>query len=1684
MKQKNLKYQLLNRSIIPLLLFLSVNLFAQPYNNGWINYSQQYYKFKIAENGLYRIDSLTLVNAGVPLNSIDPRNIQLFARGQEIPLFINGENDGVLNTSDYLEFYAQKNDGWFDEGFYGGASNHPNPYYSLINDTISYFLTWNNSTTNLRYIIENDTNYTSYTPAAYFEKEVVNVYSSSYFTGKTLLIGTDGHNLFGYDSAEGWFDQAYSLNSSTSKTLNTPNVYTFAGNAKFKTTVLGASDYSSVTLDQHLRVQLGAVTIDSIFEGYKKIDLEVDIPINEISSASTIVNYYSINDLGSSVGKQAVSYTKLTYPHTPDLEGALKFEKIFIDDDLINPKAYFQFSNFSGTGNVHFYDLTNNKKIEVVDTASDFQCLIPNAGNKKECVVYRESEINNITTLTPINSTGFFTDYSTTIDTAFIIITHPSLLMEANAYANYRLTSFKNPQNSFVVSIDELYDQFAYGIEKHPYSIRGFVDYVLDNWTSAPNYLFLLGKSIKPNLSRTGIDFHKNLVPSFGNPASDMMLTAGLNGSITESPIPMGRVSAQTGTHVSLYLNKIIQHENPIPNQSSSPYGETDWMKQVLHFAGGDDISSATSFMNNLNGYKNTIEDDYFGGNVHSFAKTSSAPIQTILSDSIKQYIGNGVALMTFFGHASSTGGFDQNIDEPANWPNQNGKYPFLLGNACLAGDIHLPSANSVSETHVLIADKGVIGFLASVDFGLPIPLNTYSAEFYRQLSLYNYGGSVGRHIKNTIQQIQGAVPDIYTKSTTLGMTLHGDPSLSLNTYEKPDYMIKNTSVFYTPTVVTSDLDSFKVNIVIANLGKSIDTIIAVELTRVFPFNTPSFGDTTYVKFVDAPKYKDTISFTLPVDLIRGLGTNVFNVFVDALNNVDEIYETNNQLTIPLVISSGEIIPIYPYKYAIVPNQGITLIASTAFPFEPAKNYIFEVDTTDYFNSPIKEATTIYSSGGVVTWQPNVLQNMPDSTVYFWRVGKDSIDATGYKWRNSSFQYIAGKEGWEQAHFFQFENDEFEFVKHNRPTRQFDFTPNVKQLKAVTYGAATYGELWDIKYLINTDVAGYGGSSYSSALHVAVIDSLSLKNWKSELLPMGQGNAPGDKPDFFIFRHNDLDPLSYPLFQMDALANMFNDSVPNGNYIIVWTWYYQTFDWYLPMPTNLRNAFQNLGAVNIPTISDSLPFVFIVQKGNPASVVEVIGDSINHKQLSASMVMTSVADYANIYSEILGPVRSWDSLSWQMTPLENPSQDSTVLNVYGIDNAGNETLLIADLPTDSSDIRLTGRVDATTYPYMKLNAYLADNTDFTAPQLKRWQITYEDIPECALEPTIKFYFYKDTLQEGDKVKLSIAIKNISKHNMDSLLISFSVFDKNNQTTSIPYARQKPLLADSVIIAEIEFSTYGYQGLNYLLVDVNPNNDQLEKHHFNNVAQLPFYVGVDKINPVLDVTFDGIHILNGDIVSPKPEIVIELTDENKFLALDDTSTYAVYIKNPDGSEQRKYFNSGGLNEMQFIPASLPKNKAKIIYKGNFPVDGMYQLRVQGADKSNNQSGTFDYVIKFEVINRSTITNLLNYPNPFTTATKFVFTLTGSQIPEIFKIQIMTVTGKVVREIHKDELGSINIGRNISEFTWDGTDTYGDRLANGLYLYRVITKINSNDIELRETEADGYFKKGFGKMYLFR
>ena len=76
---------------------------------------------------------------------------------------------------------------------------------------------------------------------------------------------------------------------------------------------------------------------------------------------------------------------------------------------------------------------------------------------------------------------------------------------------------------------------------------------------------------------------------------------------------------------------------------------------------------------------------------------------------------------------------------------------------------------------------------------------------------------------------------------------------------------------------------------------------------------------------------------------------------------------------------------------------------------------------------------------------------------------------------------------------------------------------------------------------------------------------------------------------------------------------------------------------------------------------------------------------------------------------------------------------------------------------------------------------------------------------------------------------------------------------------------------------------------------------MEQYYFNNIAINPFQIASDKINPLLDVTFDGVHIMNQDIINSQPEIIITLKDENTILMLNedaDTSNIQVYLMRPN------------------------------------------------------------------------------------------------------------------------------------------------------------------------------------------
>ncbi|MDQ3048441.1 MAG: C25 family cysteine peptidase [Bacteroidota bacterium] len=1670
--------------VLCLLTILFTKLDAQPYGNEWITYSQKYYKIKVSQEGIFRLDSTTLAAAGIAVgpSGLDPRNFQLFNKGIQQAIWVQGESDGKFNTGDFIEFYGKPNDGNSEGGMYTASSFIPNPYYSLINDTAAYFLTWNSSLTNTRLQIATDTAFSTYPVAPYFFKDEIQEFHSGYYAGETDPVGgTDAR----YTKSEGWFDgNTLYMGTSVSYNLNTASRFLSGPNALIQTVALGASKDAALlgtgSSDHHLNITYnGNAFKDSLFNGYEANRFTGYVPVASLGASTTNFVFNSITDPGFTSNRTAISYIRVKYPHTFDLESKSSFMMYIPDTSSI--ASSLNISNFNASTPVFMYDLLNSRRISAQSSGSNYQAVISNSGTEKKVYISSEGNIISVNNLQPVTPSAQFTDYTSgIIDSAFIIVTHSLLNVGSSQYAIYRSGMSGGSHNVIMTDIDQLYDQFAHGIVKSPFAIRGLADKMLDvNPAFPPRNLFLIGKSLHLEAIRQDPSLYgKCLVPSFGNPSSDHLLTGGLNGTVFEPAIPTGRLAAQNDGHVDLYRTKMVDYEAALPDE---------WMKQVLHFGGGLTFSEQNTFKIYLNSYKSIIEAPLFGGNVKDFFKTTSAPIEINSSDTLHDLIDNGVSLMTFFGHASGSG-FDQSIDDLSTYNPIPGHYPFLLANSCYAGDLHAIDYTafgyplSSSETFVLTANKGMIGYLGSVGLGVPYSLDNFSSEFYNQLSNASYGKSVGEQIKNAISSLTTvALIDVLTRETCFEMTLHGDPAMIINSHPYPDYKIENNDVSFD---VISDVNNFYVSVERTNIGKSTNDTIFTELFRTYPN-----GDTaSYILSSVAPYFKDTIVFTIPFDFSKDIGLNKFRVMLDSYSEVDEMSETNNTTgEIDLVINGGDIVPVYPYEFAIVPADTITLKASTANPFAAAKNYIFQVDTTDTFNSPFLKDTMINAPGGVLKWK--LPFTFSDSTVYYWRVSPDSTSTTsGYTWRESSFQYLQGKRGWAQAHFFQYKNDGYQFVKFNRPLRKFEFVNDVKAIQCID-GIYPYIPYTDIVWKMNGYIKTYWHcNQLNPGFNFAVFNPISGENWlnPANVLPLTPcsscltgiyGNS-SCRP----YATNSFDFLAYDSTTRTNVSN-FIDSVPNGYYVLGYSMNQHNFP---SFEETVYDAFELIGSSQIRTVPQNRPYIIFGQKGEPGTAKEVIGDSISSNIQLDTTITTNWKD-GFISSPVIGPAFSWDSLSWLQHHIDGASTaDSIVVRLIGIQANGTETIL-ANYTTGQLNITgLNSIVPAATYPNIRLVAFMKDTSLSTPPQMDRWQVMYTPVPEAAVNPPLGFSIANDTVQEGDNVLIHLPIQNISEFTFpDSMLVTYWLVDANQVIHPLPSKLKKKLLApNEVIIDTISVNTNSYPGTNVLWVEANPVNkpaSQLEQYHFNNIVRIPFYTSVDKINPLLDVTFDGVHILNNDIVSAKPNILVQLKDENDFLALNDTNDFKIFLQSPGGGvAKRIYFGS----EMSFIPAVLPSNSCRINFTPFLPADGTYQLIVQAKDKSDNQSGSIDYKISFEIVNKATITEVMNYPNPFTTSTRFVFTLTGSEVPQNFKIQIMTITGKVVKEIFQDELGSLHVGRNITEYAWDGKDEFGDRLANGVYLYRVLTKLNGQNIEKKETEADQYFKKGWGKMYLMR
>ncbi|GAB4295044.1 MAG: hypothetical protein Kow0098_17050 [Ignavibacteriaceae bacterium] len=404
----------------------------------------------------------------------------------------------------------------------------------------------------------------------------------------------------------------------------------------------------------------------------------------------------------------------------------------------------------------------------------------------------------------------------------------------------------------------------------------------------------------------------------------------------------------------------------------------------------------------------------------------------------------------------------------------------------------------------------------------------------------------------------------------------------------------------------------------------------------------------------------------------------------------------------------------------------------------------------------------------------------------------------------------------------------------------------------------------------------------------------------------------------------------------------------------------------------------------------------------------------------------------NFTTEDVGPVYKWNSVKYLIDFQNTPGSYSAGLEAFNNQTNTWDTL-VTDIP-DSYDL---SSLDADLYTQIRLYFTFTDSTfGNSAPlKFKSLNVDYESLPEVIVRKDDLAY-EPDTLMQGFTTTFKYSLFNIGKSDADSITLNFYLNDSDTATVT----RLVNIPSEATVTDSFDISTVPLLFDNE--VELIADNPRRELFSYNNIAKKSFYVSRDSISPEFRITFDGKEIIDGDIVSAKPEVIITLED-NSPLPLD--STFFTIVNDDIPLD----FSDPDLN-YHYTP--YPNSKSTITWTPTLN-DGEHTLEILAKDASGNFFDTTSYRINFNVFNEADIIEVYNYPNPFTDNTYFTFILHGTDVPDELKFKIYTIAGRLIRDI---EVPTTDLLPGFHKVFWDGRDQDGDEIANGLYFYKTIYK----------------------------
>ena len=212
------------------------------------------------------------------------------------------------------------------------------------------------------------------------------------------------------------------------------------------------------------------------------------------------------------------------------------------------------------------------------------------------------------------------------------------------------------------------------------------------------------------------------------------------------------------------------------------------------------------------------------------------------------------------------------------------------------------------------------------------------------------------------------------------------------------------------------------------------------------------------------------------------------------------------------------------------------------------------------------------------------------------------------------------------------------------------------------------------------------------------------------------------------------------------------------------------------------------------------------------------------------------------------------------------------------------------------------------------------------------------------------------------------------------------------------------------------------------------------------------IGVlDAVGPSVDLFLNDDKFIDGGITDATPVLFAKIFDENGINTVGNGIGHdltAIIDENTAESINLNDYYSSDLDTYQ---------SGTIRYELPELTEGTHSVSLKVWDVNNNSSLTkINFLVRPS--ENAAINHLYNYPNPFTSNTKFMFEHNQSCDNMDVQIQVYSVSGRLVKTILEKVQ---TVGFRTEGLNWDGKDDFGDKLARGVYIYRLSIKTDSGE-----------------------